>query len=196
MTDVTSPPRVPADDSTEEPTILRDATISMEKANVLAVAFLPACALLLVAHAALWGWGSAAQGLKTAFHPLYFLPALIVSVVVHEGLHAVGFRVAGRAPREAVHFGIHRPTLSPFAGCRVPLPAGAYRVAVLLPAIVLGVAPVAAGLATGAAWATAWGAFMLLTAGGDFVALWAMRSVPSTARVLDHPERVGCRVVG
>jgi hypothetical protein len=40
-----------------------------------------------------------------------------------------------------------------------------------------------------------WGAFMLLCAGGDFAALWAMRAVPGHARVLDHSERVGCRVV-
>ena len=34
------------------------------------------------------------------------------------------------------------------------------------------------------------------TAGIDFAALWAMRRVSGDARVLDHPERVGCRVVG
>ncbi|HEU0051738.1 MAG TPA: metalloprotease family protein, partial [Longimicrobium sp.] len=95
----------------------------------------------------------------------------------------------------AVHFGIHRKTLSPFAGCRAPLGARAYRWAVLLPGIALGFAPAVVGLAAGAGWVTIWGAFMVLTAGGDFAALWAMRSVRGHERVLDHPERVGCRVV-
>ena len=174
--------------------VLADASISFEQANVLAlVLFLPMLALVGL-HAVLWGPRSLVEGFKVIF-PWLFFPLFVVSIVVHEALHAVGFIAAGRVPRSAVRFGLDRKTLSPFAGCRVPLRAGAYRVSVLLPALVLGVVPTVAGLAAGVAWLTLWGAFMLLAAGGDFAVVWAMRGVPNAARVLDHPERVGCRVV-
>lgn len=173
----------------------RDATISFEEANVLALLLLPLAAAPVVAHGLLWGGASLGRGLGDLF-PWAFLPAFAASVVAHEALHAAGFLLLGRAPRRAIRFGIDRRTFSPFAGCTAPLRAGAYRAAVLLPALVLGAVPVAWGLWRGVGWATLWGAFMLLCAGGDFAVLWAMRRVPSRARVLDHPERVGCRVLG
>lgn len=170
-----------------------DATLSFEQANVIAMLFIPAAILLVAAHGLLWGWGSVKEGFGDIFSWI-FIPAFLLCVVVHELLHAVGFALGG-ARRGTLHFGIDRKTFSPFAGCTMPLRATSYRLAVLLPALVLGFAPLAWGLATGTGWATIWGTFMLLAAGGDFAALWAMRAVPGRARVLDHTERVGCRVV-
>ncbi|HEX2202674.1 MAG TPA: DUF3267 domain-containing protein [Longimicrobium sp.] len=187
-------PQAPTTPEAAEPAFVSDATISMERANVIALFVLPLLPLLMGAHWLAWGGRSVVEGFRFLF-PWWFFLLFFASIVVHEALHAVGFLAVGRARRADVHFGIHRETLSPFAGCRAPLKAGAYRVAVLLPALVLGVLPAAWGLATGTAWLTFWGAFMLVSAGGDFAALWAMRAVPNTARVLDHPERVGCRVV-
>ncbi|HYJ80286.1 MAG TPA: DUF3267 domain-containing protein [Longimicrobiaceae bacterium] len=174
---------------------LSDATVSFEKANLIALLFLPLAALPVLLHLLLWGAASLAAGVDFLF-PWLFVPLLVASIVVHEALHALGFVAVGGAPRGAIHFGVDRRTLSPFAGCTAPLRARAYRGAVLLPSLVLGVAPVVAGLVTGSGWPTLWGALMLFCAGGDFAALWAMRAVPGDARVLDHPERVGCRVVG
>jgi putative zincin peptidase len=187
-----APPAPPS----EEPgyTVLSDATISFEEANRVALIVLPFGAGLVLLHLALWGGRSVGEGFAFLF-PWLFFPVLLVSVVVHEGLHAAGFLAVGRAPRSAVHFGVDRRTLSPYAGCRAALRAGAYRFAILLPSLALALAPAAAGLATGTGWLTLWGAFMLVSGAGDFAALWAMRRVPNTARVLDHPERVGCRVV-
>ena len=35
---------------------------------------------------------------------------------------------------------------------------------------------------------------MLAVAGGDLAAVWAIRDVPGEVLVLDHPQRVGCRI--
>ena len=64
-----------------------------------------------------------------------------------------------------------------------------------VPALALGVLPVAVGMAIGHGFLLVWGAFMLHAATGDLIVLWTIRSVPGRARVLDHPERVGCRVL-
>jgi hypothetical protein len=168
-----------------------DFSMSMEEAASLAVRVVPAALLLVGAHLLLHGWDSLYAGGAFILRLRFFLPALLGSIVVHEGLHAAGFLLFGRVGVRNVRFGIDRQTFSPFAGARVPMPVWAYRAAVVLPGIFLGVVPVVAGLAGGTGWLTLWGAFMLVTAGGDLAALRALRGVPGAARVVDHPTRVG-----
>lgn len=179
-----------------DPQAGRDVSIPMERAATLAIVLLPVIVLpILLPFWLLWGWDALKEGLITAFTPWIFLPAFLVSILVHEGLHALGFLLFGRAPREALHFGIDRATFSPFAGCRAPVSARAYRTAVILPALALGALPAVIGIAAGNGFLTVWGAFMLHAAAGDLIVLWTIREVPGSAPVLDHPERVGCRVL-
>jgi hypothetical protein len=163
-------------------------SISMVAANLVGLALLPAAAVPVALH--LWVHGGPGSWVWLVLA----LPVFLASVAVHEGLHAVGFFLAG-ARRRDVRFGIDRKTLTPFAGCRIPLRASAYRLAIVLPALVLGVVPLVAGLAAGLFWPTLYGAAMLHAASGDAAALWAMRGVRGGALVVDHPSRVGCLVV-
>jgi hypothetical protein len=86
----------------------------------------------------------------------------------------------------------HPHTPSPAAA---PVTASAYRAAGLLPALVLGGLPLLAAWATGSAGLLLWAWVMLALAGGDVAAVWAMRSVPGDAMVVDDPALVGCRRV-
>jgi hypothetical protein len=172
-----------------------DTTISMVRANVAVGGVSVATAAVLVApFVLLWGADELWRGMDAIFRLQVLIPATIAGVVVHELLHMAGY-LAGGAPRGTLHFGINLRVLSPYAGCRHPLSAMAYRRAVLLPALVLGVAPAAFALASGAGWLLVWAYLMLVVSAGDFAALWAMRAVDADALVLDHPTRVGCSVV-
>jgi hypothetical protein len=174
----------------------RDTSVSMERANVLAIVLFPAIALLtLTPFWLLYGGAELWDGMRAVFRLWFFIPAFLVAIVVHEGLHALGFLAAGRVPRSAIHFGVDRSTGSPFAGCRVAVPAGAYRFAVALPVLVLGVVPLLAGYALGWAAPVVWAMVMIVAAGGDLIVLWVVRGVPGHAPVLDHPSRVGCTVL-
>jgi hypothetical protein len=173
----------------------RDLSISLERANVVALVLFPV--LLVVTLLPFWaihGGAALADGASVVFIPWVFFPAILVAIVVHEGLHAVGFLVAG-APRGALHFGVDRKTLSPYAGCRTPVRADAYRLSVLLPGLVLGVLPWIYGMVAGAGWAVVWAALMILTAGGDAMILWIIRGLHGATLVLDHPTRAGCLIV-
>lgn len=180
LDDATPPPASPSD---------ADTTVSMVAANVAGVVLLPVAAVPVAVHWLLYGGPASWVWLVLA------LPVFVASIAAHEGLHAVGFFLAG-ARRADVRFGIDVKTLTPYAGCRIPLRASQYRLAVALPALVLGLAPLIVGLAAGWFWATLYGTAMLHAACGDYAALWAMRRVPAGARVQDHPARVGCQVVG
>jgi hypothetical protein len=126
---------------------------------------------------------------------ILFLILIVVGIIVHELLHALGWILAGRVPFSAIKFGVDRETLSPYAHLRQPLPINPYRFGVVLPAIGLGLLPAAIGIIGNLSLFTVYGAFFTLTAGGDFLVLWLLRNDPPQALATDHPERVGCEVL-
>ena len=171
--------------------------MSVARANALALCWLPvSAAAASLPFLALWGADRVAQSPPYIPALLPTLAIMAAAVLVHEMLHAAGFLLFGRAPRGEVRLGFQRRTLTPFASCRVPVTAAAYRAAGLLPAAVLGGLPVAWAWATGSATLLLWGWLMLALAGGDVAAVWAMRDVSGRAMVVDDAARVGCRVVG
>jgi hypothetical protein len=169
--------------------------MSVAKANLIATAWLPVSAVLTVGpFLAFWGSEPIAAVLPAATDLRIMLPLILVGVLAHEALHAVGFLLFGRAPRPAVRIGFQRRTLTPYASCSAPIAAGGYRAASLLPALALGVVPTLVSWLGGYAGLVLWGWVMLALAGGDLAAVWAIRAVPRRALVLDHPSRVGCRL--
>lgn len=173
-----------------------DATMSVTRANAVALAWLPLSGLLAaLPFVLLWGPERLlAAPLRLPSLPVGLLVAA-AGVVLHELLHAAGFLLFGRAPRGQVRVGFQRRTLTPFASCRAPVKASAYRLAGLLPALLLGVVPLGVAWATGSEVILIWAWLMLALAGGDVAAVWAIRRLPGAALVLDDAERVGCRVV-
>lgn len=123
------------------------------------------------------------------------LVLFVVGILAHEGIHAAAFRLVGRVPWKDVTFGFNRRAVIPYTHCRAPVTARAFRVVVLLPGLLLGIAPGVIGVIRGEAWLTLWGAVFTAAAAGDFLVLWIIRSVPPSARVLDHPTEVGCLIL-
>ncbi len=177
--------------------IAYEATVPMFWANMMAFLMLPlAFGLFWWPYSWLWGdWpfvsflGLSLGGMLTVI--LLFA----LSILVHELLHAVGFRLAGGVPFERVKFGFNWAGLAPFAHCPEPLRASAYRLSVVLPGLVLGGVPGFLGVALQSPLLVMWATLMLLAAGGDAAVLWAVRRVPGTSKVLDHPKKVGCQVL-
>jgi hypothetical protein len=165
-----------------------DMTVPTTHANVFALGVFIAAGLLFIgAHA--WRWDNILLSM-----PWAFCAALVAGIFVHEGLHGLGY-VLGGARLSEVRFGIAWSKLMPYATCRAPLSARAYRVAGALPGVVLGLLPALVGVALGWWTWTLFGTLMVGGAGGDAAVLWAIRRVPPRARVIDHPTEVGCRVL-
>jgi hypothetical protein len=171
-----------------------DVSISMERANIIGLWAIPAAAAgMLIPFAAVWSFAELARGFDSLLS-FWIIPALIGVVVVHEGLHGVGFLLGGVSPRN-IHFGVHKETMSPYAGCRVPTTASIYRLAVILPALLMGAVPWIIAMAYGSGELAIFSTFMIIFAAGDLIVLWTIRSLPGRVRVLDHPNRVGCSVL-
>ncbi len=180
------------DQSTDEENYI-DATIPFVWANVVAFLVMPMAAAAFLLPFILLGGRLAVPENPPSL--LVLLLAFAGGIVVHELLHAVGFVVAGRVPITAVSFGFSWKGLAPYAHCATPMRASAYRLAVLLPGLVLGVVPGILGIILQSLPLVLWGILMTSAAGGDLAALLAIRQVPGLAWVRDHPSQVGCQVL-
>jgi len=168
----------------------KTAAMPMMRAQVIAIAlFVPIVAISLLPHVYLWGVPDGNP------FPLSLIAALLGSIVVHEGLHGLGYYWSG-ASRANIEFGFNWSGLAPYAHCSAPLRATPYRVAIALPGLVLGVPPLLAGLGLGSWWLTLYAFLMLAAAGGDALLLWTLRKVPGNAWTQDHPTQMGCLVLG
>ncbi|MCA9973908.1 MAG: DUF3267 domain-containing protein [Anaerolineales bacterium] len=191
-------PQLPDPDRVQTPygEAAYDVTPSAAQVTFLAFWLMPFMLLLFLGSYRVF-WPELAGAQLRQPPPLWLMIGLLLAgLLLHEGLHALGFLLAGRAPRSAVRLAFNRRTLAPAAHCRVPLSLRAYRVAVLLPAVLLGLLPGILGIALGELWITLYGELMTLAATADLVILLAVRHLPPQARVLDHADRAGCWILG
>ena len=172
-----------------------DVSMSMARMNVLAipVAIVPVL-LLGFLFVAVNGWGGFSHAAALFRRPLALFLVLIGGVLAHELLHGAAWAHFGRKPLTSISFGIHWPTLTPFAHCREPLSVEAYRIGAVTPALLLGIGPSVLAIFTGAHVLLFPGLVFTAAAAGDFLILWMLRGVRSTQMVLDHPDRAGCLV--
>ncbi len=173
----------------------RDVSLAMERVNLLAVPVaLVVVAATLVPFCLLWGGGPLLAGGRSLVRWYVLVPGLLGGVMMHELIHGVSWALFGRKPLRSIRYGIQWKTLTPYAHCSEPMAARAYRRGAVMPAIVIGVIPAAAGLAAGnGAW-TLYGTIFLAAATGDFIVLWVLRGISGETYVEDHPSRAGCYV--
>jgi hypothetical protein len=171
-----------------------DRTISPARATLLSLPLAVALAgAVLFPFLLLWG-SNPLQALR-AVAPLTLLAVFIVSVALHELVHALGWYLASSMPRPHIKFGINWRVLMPYAHATQPLCARTYRLGVVAPGLLLGALPAIVGLSVGSVTLAMWAAAMLAIAAGDLLVIASLWGVPPIALVKDHPTRVGCEVV-
>jgi hypothetical protein len=171
----------------------RDVSVpieSMLRPSGLAVA----AALAILPLALYWARYGFKGFLPSTLSVVLVAVGMAVLLLVHEGLHAVGWVVFGRLSWRDVSFGLDRKTLSPYTHVNAPMPATAYRAGGLLPGVVTGLVPAAIGILLRSGPLTLIGAALLSGAVGDLTVLWVIRRVPGDCLVIDHPSRAGCWV--
>lgn len=171
-----------------------EITVSFLAANIYGtlLGMLPAL-LLLILFAAVWS-GRRLAPLANGISLALIVILLLVGIVVHEVLHAVGWHLFGQVPRRAIRFGFKWKVLTPYAHSRALMPVNGYRWGTFLPGLLLGILPSLLATVVGNGFLLAFGLFFTFTAGGDFLVLWLLREVPREAQVADHPSKVGCVV--
>jgi hypothetical protein len=180
----------------------KDVTLSVTDVMDLARRWIPAGGLVtLLAFGFLWGWPSLSPldsipgfALNLLIGVLVFTAVYAVSAVLHELIHALGIVVFGRLSWRDLEFGHRLSEGIAYVHARRPMTLRAYRGVLILPGLVQGVVPLAAGFALGSGWLTLYGYVMLASAIGDIAVLRILRPFPPHRLVRDHPREVGVMV--
>jgi hypothetical protein len=172
----------------------KDLSISMSAATVyILLMLIPLMVLLMIPFNAIWGMNTFFVGLEKFMDWPSFLPVILIGVPAHELIHGLSWVWFGKIPFRDIKFGLK--ALTPYAHCKVPMRARAYRFGAVMPAFLLGILPYVVGLVTGSGWFTSFGLVYILAAGGDLLVLWTLRSVSGEVWVEDHPSRAGCYIM-
>jgi hypothetical protein len=143
----------------------------------------------------IWGMDSLLAGASLFKHLHILLPTIFIGILIHEGLHWLGYVGFAHLPWRAVRFGFSLRSFAAYVHSDSLVSISAYRCLVALPGVILGVIPVFVGIGWELASMTLYGFLMLVGASGDIAILWKTRHVLSESYVLDHPYRAGCWVL-
>ena len=164
--------------------------LDLKTANTISLlTAIPPIVIYVVLFGILVGWDRFAE--------VQFLPLMIaffISLIVHEGIHALFFALAAEHHFTHIEFGIIWKSLNPYCYCGEVVSKGQYLVAVLMPGIILGGAVGILALVIGSATWLSFSLLSFLGAGGDFLVAWKLFRFPSKqkdVKTLDHPELPG-----
>lgn len=167
----------------------RELIISIIAANVFGVALLAAAAaavfgLMYAVHGSLGEW---------PVNYLWFAIAFIACIFIHEGIHGLTWAVFAKGHMKSIEFGFIVQMLTPYCTCSEPLKKHQYLLGTLMPLIILGILPSAAGIITGSSFAAALGVIMIMAAAGDIMIAWKVLRCRNTGDQLfvDHPYEGG-----
>jgi hypothetical protein len=124
----------------------------------------------------------------------WLLAGLLILVVVHEGVHALGWKFASRLPWSAFRFGIIWRALAPYCHATEAMNVQAYRIGGAAPLVVTGILPLIYGYLVASNGWVVMGAIAISAAVGDIFVLWTLRDLPADALVRDHSQNAGCIV--
>ena len=173
-----------------------DLTVGIVAAN--AAVFAAAIPLIVLCMWLYWLANDAIPGAALGLGGFVaLLVALVVLTFVHECIHGATWAIFAPNHLKDVELGFMKEYLTPYCTCCAALERGPYIAGALMPLIVLGLIPLALGIAFG--WpAVFWaGVLMTLAAGGDvMIVLRLLRYRTHAAEVvyMDHPTQAGLAV--
>ena len=116
---------------------------------------------------------------------------IMAGIVMHEFIHGVTWARFARKGFASIRFGVLWKELTPYCHCREPLRVKHYITGAAMPAVVLGILPSLAALATGNIFVMAFGLFFTVAAAGDFMIIDLLRKENPNDLVQDHPSKIG-----
>lgn len=174
-----------------------DLSIPLWKANIYSFPiFILSLIVTVFPYSYLWGTEKVYSKFSSTSNFLLLILIFVIGIVLHELIHAISWVAFAKIPFSKIKFGFNVRSLSPYTHCGEAVTAKVYRIALLIPAIILGFIPVIISFVTGSVWFFVMGLLFTVTACGDFLIFWLIRKVKNDQLVADHPERAGCQVVG
>lgn len=177
---------------------MRELTIDSYKTNIMAVVFLlPAVLLFATPFYYLWHQSVdilfEIQFLKS--HLPWLFMVLIIGVILHELLHALAYVFLTKGDTKNIRFGFIWKSLTPYCHYSQVVSVRQYRIALLIPALILGLLPLNFAFVSGNFTVFVFGVFFLLGAIGDLSIIWILRKEKFDTMLKDHPDEIGCIIL-
>jgi hypothetical protein len=176
----------------------REIALTANKAQVYAIIItLPILILIFVIYYLLWDQNiSGIQFARAVPTALWIGILILVGIVVHELLHGLTWGLFAKRGFKSIKFGVIWTALTPYCHCTDPLKLKHYLLGGLMPGLVLGLIPSFISIFSGNLSYLLFGLFFTLAAGGDFLIIWMLRKENKDSYVLDHPDKIGCFIIG
>ena len=122
---------------------------------------------------------------------LWLLWTLIL-LLLHEGTHAVAWKLASGLPWSAFKFGVQWKTVTPYCHSTRPMLVWPYRIGAVSPLILTGIIPWIVGYVMRDPDLILASSVLISGAAGDLYILWAIRDLPANVMLQDHDTQAGC----
>ncbi|AJD32362.1 MULTISPECIES: DUF3267 domain-containing protein [Clostridium] len=168
-------------------------TINLLKANLISIIFF---ILVFGINGVMYYkiWGESVRLIINSNNNMYMLMLIIIFIILHEFIHGIGFSIAEGVTWKDIKLGFNIKTLTPYAHCKVPISANIYKMALLLPSIIVGFLPTIIGIVLGIKMLVFVGSFLIVGGTGDFMIYWVIRKYDEKTLIYDHPVKAGCEV--
>lgn len=170
-------------------------TISIKKANLYGLLFIPVLGSLLFFYYSFWSFPNLKPHINSPKSILFFLFVILLSVIIHELIHGLFFIIFAKKSYKSVKIGFLWKHLTPYAHCKEPLKKKYYLTSVLMPGILLGLTPMIIGFLFGYFFLFVFGLFSTLAAGGDFIIFALAYKISADKELLDHPSECGFFII-
>lgn len=122
---------------------------------------------------------------------IYYVILIIVSIVAHEGLHALALVIWGGVGIKDIKFGFSWRGVLPYSHLKVPVPIKTYRLAALLPLFILTGLFTMLLLIFPSIWLAAVTGIAIAGSIGDIWIFYKLRRFDRKCLVKDHPKEIG-----
>lgn len=151
------------------------------------------CGILFLVYFILWNGNIVKNSFLSNHGPIIpivsIIALLFMSVVIHEFLHAVAFLKFTKCKLSAIKFGIKDG--NPYCHCTGKIKVKHYKVVLLMPLMLLGVASYCIGLYINEVFLIGLGLFNIISAAGDICVFNLLKNLDKDSFIEDHPSEIG-----
>ena len=122
-----------------------------------------------------------------------FFAIFIPGIAIHELIHGVFFSISAKNKFKAVKFGIlpAKKLFTPYCHCKEKLRVNQYRIAIVMPFLIMGIVPTIISIFLGNITLLLLGILFIVVGCGDILILTKTRMIEKDSWISDHPSEVG-----
>lgn len=154
--------------------------------------FIP-CIAIILTHFIIWNKSSFSDSILSdkgfLIIGLTCILGIFLSIILHEGIHAIVFMFTTKCSFSCIKFGIKDG--NPYCHCSEKMRVKHYTLSLLAPFIILGILPSIIGVYTNEISLTIFGIFNIISSAGDLCIRSLLKSCPKNSFIEDHPCEIG-----